>query len=111
MKVGLPVRPKPDPTLRPWPSDVVQIVAATPATVNVRGIRGKITDGSCADCDARLAYDSKSIEDALALPQRQGRPLRFICVQCCLKYDRSKIECLIDQRTTRGTNEGNSLDE
>ncbi len=111
LTVGLPQRPTPDPTLNPWPDDCVQIVAATPATINVRGIRGQITDQICADCAARLAVDSWSIETAWAMPERQRRPLRFICVKCCLTYDRSMIEHLVDQRCTKGTNEGNQLDD
>lgn len=43
--------------------------------------------------------------------QGQGRPLRFICVNCCKKYDRKSIEYLLDHRQTKGTNKGNQLDE
>lgn len=89
----------------------MQIVASTPATVNVRGIREKIVDEKCADCGQRLAVDSYSIRVAWEIPQRQGRPLKFICVDCCLKYDRKSIEFLVDLRQTKGTNKGNQLDE
>ena len=109
--VGLTPRPKPDPTKKPWPRDCVTIVAATPATLNVRGITGTVTDQICAECTTRLAVDSDEIARAWAMPERQGRPLRFICVKCFVQYDRSSIERLIDRRTTRGTNEGNLLDE
>lgn len=97
--VGLTPRPKPDPNLRPWPKDCVQIVASTPETVNVRGIKGRITDQICADCRTRLAVDSWTIDYANAMPERDGRPLRFICINCCVtKYDRNTITKLIDHR-------------
>lgn len=70
-----------------------------------------MVDQQCADCGTRLALDSESIASAWAMPQRQGRPLRFICVECCLTYDRKSIEHLVDHRTAKGTNEGNDLDE
>jgi hypothetical protein len=110
--VGLIPRPKPDPTLRPWPSNCVQIVAATPERVNVRGIRGKIVDHVCAECQCRLAVDSFTIQTNWDMPERQRRPLRFICVQCCVsRYDRNSISLLIDQRNSTGNNEGIQLDE
>jgi hypothetical protein len=109
--VGLKRQPSPDPTKKRWPGDVIQIVAATPATVNVRGIRGTITDQICADCGVRLAVDSFTIETAEAMPERNRRPLRFICASCCLNYDRTTIQLLIDHRSTAGMNEGNQLDE
>lgn len=110
--VGLPMRPKPDPALRPWPHDCVQIVAATPSTVNVRGIKGTITDQRCADCDCRLAVDSFTIQTALEMPERNRRPLKYICVSCCVQlYDRSTITLLVDHRQKGGTNEGTQLDE
>jgi len=109
--VGLVRQPKPDPRLIPWPADCVQIVAATPATVNVRGIRGRITDQVCADCQARLAVDSFTISTAWAMPERMRRPLRFICVDCFSRYDRNMITHLVDHRRTSGANEGTQLDE
>ena len=107
---GLRPRPPVDPNLKRWPGDVVQIVASTQARVNVAGIRGRIVDETCADCQTRLAVDSHTIETALQLDCRNRRPLRFICVDCCMAYDRQSIEVLIDHRNTRGTNEGNELD-
>jgi hypothetical protein len=97
---GRPAYQPPDPDLKPWPIDCVILVAATPATVNVRGIRGRIIDRSCQDCTTRLAVDSQGLKDAIELPQRQGRPVKIICVECCLKYDRSKIDVLKDLRST-----------
>lgn len=109
--LGLTPRPKPDPNLKPWPKDCVQIVAATPMTVHVASIREQIVDKTCADCRCRLAVDNHSIRIAHELPERQRRPLRFICAKCCLTYDRSSIERLIDHRRTNGRNEGAELDE
>lgn len=94
---GLKRPPQPDPRLRPWPVDCVTIVAATPGTVNVRGIRGEIRDGQCADYGTRLSVDSASISMALSLPAREGRPLRTICADCCLQYDRTGVQ-IIDNR-------------
>ena len=93
--------PRPDPRLKPWPKNCVQIVAATPATVNVRGIREHITDQICHDCKTRLAVDSYSIRQALELPQRQGRPLRYICLNCFARYDRKTIDHLIYNRAPK----------
>ena len=108
---GLTPRPKPDPNLKPWPNDSVVIVAATPLTVNVAGIREFIVDQKCSDCQCRLAVDNFSIRAAWEMPERRARPLRFLCVGCCQLYDRSSIEKLIDNRTTKGGNEGQQLDE
>lgn len=108
---GLIPRPKPDPNLKPWPNDCLVVVASTPLTVNVKGIREYIVDQTCADCSCRLSVDNFSIRTAWEMPERQRRPLRFICVQCCLLYDRSSIEKLVDNRTTRGGNEGTELGE
>ena len=96
--VGLVPRPAPDPSLKPWPGNVIQIVAATPATISVRGITGRITDCQCADCGTRLCVDSDTIAEAEQMPQRQGRPLKMICIRCCQKYDRGTIDVLIDRR-------------
>lgn len=104
-------RPKPDPNLKPWPTDAVVIVAATPMTVKVAGLRGFIVDQQCSDCQCRLAVDNFSIRKAWEMPERQARPLRFLCVGCCQHYDRSTIQKLIDNRTTKGGNEGQQLDE
>lgn len=108
---GLTPRPKPDPNLKPWPQDSVVIVAATPMTVNVAGIREYIVDQICSDCRCRLAVDNYSIRVAMEMPERQRRPLKFICVPCCTQYDRSSIEKLIDNRTTKGGNQGTELDQ
>jgi len=87
MVVGLPKQPPPDPTLKAWPTSCFVIVAASPATVNVRGIRGKITDQFCRDCGRRLAVDSYSIELSVCSPLRQGRPIEFLGIDCCFaKY-------------------------
>lgn len=109
--VGLIAQPKPNPNLKPWPHDCVQIVAATPMTVDVAGIRDFIVDEFCADCSCRLAVDNFSITQTMELPERQQRPLRFICVPCYQTYDRSQIKTLIDNRRAKPRNEGTELNE
>ncbi len=101
-------------SLKPWPSDCVQIVAATYKTVNLAGIRGRVSRRVCKDCQCFIGVDSYTIHIALMMPQRDGRPLKFVCVDCCLLYDRSGIVVLIDhrQQSDSGTaNEGVLLDE
>lgn len=87
-----------NPDLRPWPSDVVQIVASTPEKINIRGLRGRVVSQVCADCARRILVDTFTILTAWEMPERERRPLRFICADCCRKYDTSGIKTLIDLR-------------
>jgi hypothetical protein len=91
--VGLPKQPAPDPTLKCWPKECVIIVAATPATVSVRSIRGLITDQFCRDCGQRLAVDSVSIAEMVDDPRRQRRPIEFLGLDCCFrKYSTKGVQ-------------------
>lgn len=101
-------------SLKPWPVDCVQIVAATYQTVNLAGIRGRVLRRVCNDCQSSLGVDSETIDDAIVMKERNGRPLRYICVECCLQYDRCSIDHFVDQRmksNSENVNEGVLLDD
>lgn len=99
---------------KPWPIECVQIVAALYQTVNLAGIRGRVVRRVCHDCQCSLGVDSETIDDAILMKERNGRPLRYICVECCLQYDRCSIDHFVDQRVkskSQSVNEGVLLDE
>lgn len=86
------------PSLKPWPSDAVIIVAAPSAESIVGNMRGPAFKCLCRDCGEELLADSFSRDAALAMPERMGRPVAHICIRCCVTYDRSSIQKLIDHR-------------
>ena len=86
--VGLVQRPKPDPTKKPWPTDCIVVVAASPATFKPAQIRGQVIDKKCRDCGARLCVDSQTIDEMMDHPLRQRRPVNYIGIDCCFaNYD------------------------
>lgn len=86
-------------TRKPWPDDCVVIVAATPETVQLHMIRGEPEPSTCHDCGCQLLVDSVTIDSALSMPERMGRPLRFLCLACHGEYAVQQIEYLTDHRT------------
>lgn len=86
--VGRKPLPKPDPSKIPWPTDCIIVVAASPATVIVKQIRGRVVDQTCRQCGARLAVDSATVEEMESHPLRQRRPIEFLGLDCCFhRYD------------------------
>lgn len=93
LTVGLVKRSAPDPTLKPWPSDCVLIVAAGPATFRPSQIRGQVIDKKCRDCGSRLCVDSSSIDSLMSNPIRQGRRIEYLGVECCFaKYSKEGVQ-------------------
>jgi hypothetical protein len=85
---GLKPLQKPDPEKIPWPTDCIIVVAASPATVEVRQIRGRVVDQRCRQCGARLCVDSVTVEEMQSHPLRQRRPIEFLGLDCCFyRYD------------------------
>lgn len=86
--VGRQPLPKPDPSKIPWPTDCIIVVAASPATVVVKQIRGRIVDQTCRQCGARLAVDSATVEEMESHPLRCRRPIQYLGLDCCFsRYD------------------------
>lgn len=84
--------------MKPWPIDAVMIVAAVEAEFNVSQIRGVPVECECRECGAALLADSWSVARAEAMPERRGRPVRFYCIDCACKHDRTGINILEDHR-------------
>lgn len=107
LTVGLVKRPAPDPTLKPWPTKCVLIVAASPATFRPSQIRGQVIDKKCRDCGARLCVDSFSIDSLFNNPIRQGRPIEYLGVDCCLaSYSRDGVQMLRSAVKSEGGDAG-----
>ena len=105
--VGLVKRPAPDPTLKPWPTKCVLIVAASPATFRPSQIRGQVIDKKCRDCGARLCVDSTSIDTLFNNPIRQGRPIEYLGVDCCFaSYSRDGVQIVRSAVKSEGGDAG-----
>lgn len=83
--------------LQPWPSDAWMIVAANAGEERRERMEGP-HPCLCRSCGTRLVADTYSVRVAMQHPLRCGRPVRFFCVACCTRHDRSTIEVLIDHR-------------
>jgi hypothetical protein len=46
---------------------------------------------SCRQCGKVLAADTRTIGVAERLPERQGRPIKFFCCRCAMKYHPGSI--------------------
>lgn len=84
--------------VNPWPQDAVVIICAPCAEFVAEQIRGEPIAETCADCGCALFADSFTIERALSMPERYGRPLRFLCLNCGQNYDIRHVEILEDHR-------------
>lgn len=83
--------------LKRWPSSAVIVVAAS-AGEERREQMEAVVPVECRDCGATLAADSHTIRLAEGLPSRQGRPVEFLCVACCVTYDRATVTEFHDDR-------------
>lgn len=86
--------------LKPWPADSVVIVAAVIGEEQQEFMEARV-ETACHDCDARLYADSRTIRVAAGLPSRRGRPITFLCLNCCTTYDRSTLTEIHDHRGTK----------
>jgi hypothetical protein len=81
--------------LKPWPSDALIVIAAYRGTENAATMEGP-RPCHCRDCGAELVADTRSIRRALALPQRRGRPVEFLCLFCKEAYAMQGVRELWD---------------
>ena len=88
----------PNPPRLPWPRDVVIVVCARPAEFRRKEIRGEAIGGQCGDCGTALLADSFTIERARHMPQRRGRPLKLVCLDCAGRYDFGNVTYCEDHR-------------
>ena len=84
--------------MKPWPNDAVMIVAAVEAEFNVSQIRGVPVECECRECGDALLADSWTIARAESMPERRGRPVLFVCLDCVRGYDSGQIDVLEDHR-------------
>lgn len=78
--------PQPDPTLKRLPRDRFNVVFRRKAEVAVKDMRGVVLNIICADCHQRLAIDADLKAAAESKPEREARPMRYICRQCFWRY-------------------------
>jgi len=83
-------------TKKAWPADAVILVCSTPETVVINQ-RDSFHTANCRDCHADLVYSGQSFARA---QQVAGgfRPVDFLCIDCCVTYDRNSIEHFEDHR-------------
>jgi hypothetical protein len=81
----------------PWPSDCIVIVAELEGRENRAGMES-VVRGFCRDCEAPVAADGFTVRASKALPSRHGRPVKFLCVRCYVKYDLRTITEFHDHR-------------
>jgi len=82
---------------KPWPRHCIQIIAAPTAEATIpagEGVRVEF----CGDCGVELAASERTFEIAMAAPSRLGRPLRYVCIDCGVKYDAGDLDELHDHR-------------
>jgi hypothetical protein len=85
--VGLVPRPKPDPNQLKLPQDRMFVVALSPARAARQQISGELQMYRCFDCGGPLAIDSTKVAKAMFHQNRNGRPIAYIGLDCCLsKY-------------------------
>ena len=84
-----------------WPSDAVILVCSSAETANVRAM-DSVHAAHCRDCGCDVVYSGSSMNAAQAADVTFGRPVDFLCVECCVTYDASSIERLIDHRKKEG---------
>lgn len=85
------------PSKKPWPSDAIMIVAAS-AGEEIRENMESVVRTWCRDCGRLLHADSRCIREAGELDCRDGRPIKFFCVECCVKYDVNSVHKFLDMR-------------
>lgn len=52
----------------------------------------------CRDCNVEVVVDTTSVRDAAACPERRGRPIDYLCIECAVTYDYGSIDHVIDLR-------------
>lgn len=83
--------------LKPWPADAVIIVAARKGTEVRRQMSGAFS-AVCRDCGTIVRYDPRTRDAAETLPERRGRAVAFLCVECHATYDSQTITHMVDHR-------------
>jgi hypothetical protein len=67
------------------------VVAVTPARAARQAMAGELQMCQCFDCGSSLAIDSTKVAKAMYHPNRNGRPIAYIGLDCCLpKYQPKK---------------------
>lgn len=85
--------------LKPWPRDAVIVVCSYPATAR-RDHMESVVPTTCRDCGRDLVADGRTLRTAWGLPQRRGRPIECLCVECYRAY-RPEFDMAIDHRRPR----------
>ncbi len=84
-------------TKKPWPSDAVMVVAATPEDA-VYSQMSSVEDCNCRDCGKALVADGYTINRASHPDLAHGRPVKFFCMECFDQYDMSTVTHHEDHR-------------
>lgn len=80
-----------------WPGDAVMIVAS-PAGEAVAANMQAVVECRCRDCGGAVHADSDTIRRCAEMPGRGGRPIRFVCIPCAVRYDVNSLDLLVDHR-------------
>ncbi len=101
-----------EPKLKPWPRDVVPIIASVAGTEH-RDQMVMPVAAECRDCGCGLVADQYTLTTAENLPERQGRPIVFICTVCLSDYNLSHLarprSKVVDHRGGAGKREWEAM--
>jgi hypothetical protein len=75
--------------LKPWPTDAVMIVAATPEQAKIIPGFPLIDQIACRDCMTSLIGSRRTYDAACREAKRQGIHVQYFCFECAAKYDAS----------------------
>ncbi len=87
--------------LKPWPVDCVIVVACL-AGAERREQMDSIHEDRCLECGRTVHYDGYTMDRCKAMPQRCGRPIRFLCHACFPLYGFGQVTYHEDHRHHRG---------
>lgn len=81
----LVVELEPAPSAGDWPKDAVMIVAPL-ASERIDEPGRVAVEACCRGCRVVLQPAASTIATAAAMPERQGRPIRFFCEGCSARH-------------------------
>jgi len=82
---------------KPWPSDAVMVVAATPEAA-LREQMDSVHPCACRDCGKALVADGFTLRRARIPQIACGRPTKFFCIECFGNYDFFQVNHVEDHR-------------
>ena len=83
--------------MKPWPTDALIIVAPSPAKAVIDASKPTV-ERHCRSCCCELTVREETIEHALEMDERHGRPVDFFCVSCAVEHVKGGVDVRVDMR-------------